>query len=94
MTEASSLLTVLPHEDAADHADSVGYAVPSVDLAILPLGDDRAAGELVARGPNVMTGYWNRPGETRAAFTDGWSRRCCSPSRASPTPRSSPSRTR
>jgi acyl-CoA synthetase (AMP-forming)/AMP-acid ligase II len=74
MTEASSLLTVLPHEDAVDHADSVGYAVPSVDLAILPLGDDPATGEVVARGPNVMTGYWNQPEETRAAFIDGWLR--------------------
>lgn len=74
MTETASLLTVLPHEDAVDHADSVGYAVPSVDLGVLPLGDDPAVGELVARGPNVTAGYWGRPEETKAAFTDGWLR--------------------
>ncbi|WP_030666809.1 long-chain fatty acid--CoA ligase [Streptomyces rimosus] len=31
-------------------------------------------GELLVRGPNVMTGYWNRPRETEAALTDGWLR--------------------
>jgi acyl-CoA synthetase (AMP-forming)/AMP-acid ligase II len=74
MTETASLLTVLPHEDAVDHADSVGYAVPSVDLGILPSGGDPRTGELVARGPNVTAGYWGRPEETEAAFTDGWLR--------------------
>lgn len=57
-----------------DHADSVGYAVPSVDLGLLPSGDDPSTGELLARGPNVTAGYWGRPGETEAAFTDGWLR--------------------
>ena len=38
MTETASLMTALPHDDAVEHADSVGYAVPSVDLAIAPSG--------------------------------------------------------
>ena len=29
-------------------------------------------GEVVARGPNVMLGYWNRPDETAAVLRDGW----------------------
>jgi long-chain acyl-CoA synthetase len=29
-------------------------------------------GELWVRGPNVVDGYWNKPEETAAAFTDGW----------------------
>ncbi len=29
-------------------------------------------GELLARGPNIMKGYWNRPEETAAALKDGW----------------------
>jgi len=29
-------------------------------------------GELLARGPNIMKGYWNRPEETAAALRDGW----------------------
>ena len=29
-------------------------------------------GELWVKGPNVVRGYWNRPVETAAVFTDGW----------------------
>jgi fatty-acyl-CoA synthase len=29
-------------------------------------------GELVSRGPTMMLGYWNRPGDTTAALHDGW----------------------
>lgn len=72
MTETASLLTVLPDSDAVDHADSVGYAVPSVDLAVAPIGDDPRVGELLAKGANVMTGYWNRPEATAATLVDGW----------------------
>ena len=31
-------------------------------------------GEIIARGPNIMQGYWNKPEETAAAFRDGWFR--------------------
>ncbi|MGW4223529.1 class I adenylate-forming enzyme family protein [Streptomyces bauhiniae] len=72
MTETASLITVLPDRDAAEHADSVGYAVPAVDLGVLPIGD--GLGELVVRGANVTTGYWNRPEATAKAFVDGWLR--------------------
>ncbi|MFE5730513.1 class I adenylate-forming enzyme family protein [Streptomyces sp. NPDC056528] len=72
MTETAALMTVLPHDDAFAHADSVGYAVPTVELAIVPLHDDPDVGELVARGANVMSGYWNRPGETASALKGGW----------------------
>jgi acyl-CoA synthetase (AMP-forming)/AMP-acid ligase II len=72
MTETASLMTVLPDEDAVEHADSVGYAVPSVDLGIVSYGDDPAVGELVARGANVTVGYWNRPEATAATIVDGW----------------------
>src|SRR6185437_14529121 len=61
MTETASLMTVLPDSEAVEHADSVGYAVPSVDLGVIPFGDNPGVGELVARGANVTTGYWNRP---------------------------------
>ncbi|ORW12983.1 acyl-CoA dehydrogenase [Mycolicibacter longobardus] len=72
MTETASLMTVLPDSDAVAHADSVGYAVPSGDIGIAPLGDDPATGELVVRGANVMGGYWNRPDATAATIVDGW----------------------
>ncbi|MGW5002905.1 class I adenylate-forming enzyme family protein [Streptomyces hydrogenans] len=72
MTETASLITVLPDGDAVEHADSVGYAVPSVDLGIVPVGDDPAFGELVVRGANVTAGYWRRPEATAETVVDGW----------------------
>src|ERR1700744_3659900 len=73
MTETASLMTVLPDRDAVEHADSVGYAVPSVDLGLVPFaGDEPGVGELVARGANVTASYWNRPEATAATFADGW----------------------
>jgi acyl-CoA synthetase (AMP-forming)/AMP-acid ligase II len=72
MTETASLMTVLPDQDAVEHADSVGYAVPSVDLGVIPFGDDPAVGELVTRGGNVTASYWNRPEATSATVVDGW----------------------
>jgi acyl-CoA synthetase (AMP-forming)/AMP-acid ligase II len=74
MTETASLMTALPDEDAVKHADSVGYAVPSVDLGVIPLDDGSGGlvGELVTRGANVTAGYWNRPEATAATIIDGW----------------------
>lgn len=74
LTETASLLTMLPDADAVEHADSVGYAVPSVDLGVLPRDpDDPSTGELVARGANVTREYWNRPQATADAIdADGW----------------------
>ncbi|MBF6344451.1 AMP-binding protein [Nocardia cyriacigeorgica] len=74
MTETASLMTVLPDDDAVDHADSVGYAVPSVRLAVAPIDEDPGVGELLARGANVTGGYWNRPEATDAVFLHGWLR--------------------
>jgi acyl-CoA synthetase (AMP-forming)/AMP-acid ligase II len=72
MTESASLMTVLPDQDAVDHADSVGYSVPSVDLGVVPFGDEAGVGELVVRGANITAGYWNRPEATSATIVDGW----------------------
>jgi acyl-CoA synthetase (AMP-forming)/AMP-acid ligase II len=72
MTETASLMTVLPDSDALEHASSVGYAVPSVDLGVIPFGGDLSEGELVVRGANVTAGYWNRPDATEATIVDGW----------------------
>jgi acyl-CoA synthetase (AMP-forming)/AMP-acid ligase II len=73
MTESASLMTVLPDDDAIAHADSVGYAVPSVDLGLVGFGgDEPGVGELVTRGANVTGGYWNRAEATAATIVDGW----------------------
>ncbi len=74
MTESSALMTGLPHSDAVDHADSVGYAMPSVELGVIATEVDPGIGELVVRGANIMTGYWNRPEENASTLVDGWLR--------------------
>jgi acyl-CoA synthetase (AMP-forming)/AMP-acid ligase II len=72
MTETASLMTVLPNSDTVEHADSVGYAVPSVDLGVVASSDEPGVGELVTRGANVTAGYWNRPEATASTIIDGW----------------------
>jgi acyl-CoA synthetase (AMP-forming)/AMP-acid ligase II len=72
LTETSSLTSFLPHEEAAEHADSVGFAMPVVDLAIDQPDPETGIGELLVRGPNVVRGYWNRRKATTETFVDGW----------------------
>ena len=72
LTETSSLTSFLPHEEAAEHADSVGFAMPVVDLAIDEPDRQSGVGELLVRGPNVVQGYWNKPQATAETFVDGW----------------------
>jgi long-chain acyl-CoA synthetase len=67
LSEASPLLTVNLLEKNNPH--SIGPAVPGVELRV---GEN---GELLARGPNIMMGYWNNADATRAVLTDdGWLR--------------------
>lgn len=72
LTETSGVATSLPHEYARTRPESVGFAVPVVDLALADAVAD--VGELIVRGPNVVPGYWNNPAATAEAFTDGWLR--------------------
>jgi long-chain acyl-CoA synthetase len=72
LTETSSLTSFLPHEEAAEHADSVGFAMPVVDLALDEPDPQTGVGELLVRGPNVVEGYWNKPQATAETFVAGW----------------------
>jgi acyl-CoA synthetase (AMP-forming)/AMP-acid ligase II len=72
LTETSSLTSFLPHEEAAQHADSVGFVMPVCDLAIDETDSQTGVGELLVRGPNVVQGYWNKPDATAETFMDGW----------------------
>ena len=72
LTETSSLTSYLPHEEATEHADSVGFAMPVCDLAIDEPDPETGVGELLVRGPNVVQGYWNKPDATAETFVDGW----------------------
>jgi long-chain acyl-CoA synthetase len=65
LTECAPTLTL--NRPDSFRFDSVGKSLPSVELR---LADD---GEILARGPNVFSGYHKDPEATRAAFSeDGW----------------------
>jgi long-chain acyl-CoA synthetase len=73
-TEASAGITA--NKVGAQRPGSVGRAMPGVELAILdldghpvPAGSD---GEVCARGPGVMQGYWKDAEQTAHALRDGW----------------------
>ncbi len=72
LTETSSLTSFLPDEEAEQHADSVGFAMPVVDLAVDQPDPGTGVGELLVRAPNVVEGYWNKPEATAETFVDGW----------------------
>ena len=64
LTETAPVLCVMPLHKVK--LGTVGPALPNVELRI---ADD---GEILARGPNIMSGYYRRPAETAAAIQDGW----------------------
>jgi long-chain acyl-CoA synthetase len=78
LSETSPGLTCNP-ADIDRITGSIGLPVPSTYISIrndegreLPLGE---AGEICAKGPQVMAGYWNRPEETAKVMTsDGYFR--------------------
>ncbi|MGN6312056.1 MAG: long-chain fatty acid--CoA ligase [Xanthobacteraceae bacterium] len=78
LSETSPTLTCNP-ADTDKYTGTIGLPVPSTWLSIrdddgneLPLGE---AGEICAKGPQVMAGYWNRPDETAKVMTpDGYFR--------------------
>ena len=81
-TEAAPLLTALPSRfHTAEGPDagrlrSCGRALPAVELKIIDKQGNEAPrgtiGEIIARGPNIMKGYWGRADLTQEAVRDGW----------------------
>ncbi|HLX61073.1 MAG TPA: AMP-binding protein [Planctomycetota bacterium] len=69
LTETSPVLTVNPL--SATKAGSVGPAVPGVEMRIHAPGAD-GIGEVRARGPVIMQGYWRNPDATAQVFESGW----------------------
>ena len=78
LSETSPVLTC-NRGDITEWTGTIGLPLPSTEISIrdddgheLPLGE---AGEICARGPQVMSGYWRRPDETAKVMTkDGFFR--------------------
>ncbi len=70
LTEAAPVLTVTPPGEKR-LTGSVGRALPGIELRIAS-PDKEGIGEVLAKGPNVMVGYFGDREATDAAITDGW----------------------
>ena len=73
LSETAPVLTCNP-SDVAEWTGTIGLPVPSTDISIrddqgheVSLGEQ---GEVCARGPQVMPGYWRRPDETAKVMTE------------------------
>jgi long-chain acyl-CoA synthetase len=78
LSETSPVLTLNPMTTAG-FSGTVGLPFPSTDIKLLDAEDQEAAlgepGEICAKGPQVMKGYWQKPEANAAAFTaDGYFR--------------------
>jgi long-chain acyl-CoA synthetase len=75
LTESSPVVCFNPIE-GLQKPDSIGIPVPGTEVHLV---DDAGApvpagqpGELLVRGPQVMSGYWQQPEETARTLRDGW----------------------
>lgn len=77
LTESSPVLTVNP-VDGNGRLGTIGMPVPSTDIRIAdPQGNilgpgPENVGEIQAKGPQIMKGYWQRPDATAEVIKDGW----------------------
>jgi acyl-CoA synthetase (AMP-forming)/AMP-acid ligase II len=78
MTETAAIVTM---QTPAEHYDpacngTAGRSAVHCSIKIVDPDDNEVprgtVGEIVARGDNVMLGYWKKPGETAAVVRDGW----------------------
>ncbi len=78
LSETGPLLSFNP-ASIKDFSGTTGLPVPGTDIKLLDKDGDEVAigqsGEICAKGPQVMSSYWNQPEATAAAFTaDGYFR--------------------
>ncbi len=78
LTEASPVSHINPFAGGKRKVGSIGVPIPDTECRIVDLTDGRTdlpsgeTGELLVKGPQVMTGYWNKPDATADTLVDGW----------------------
>ena len=76
MTETSATHTSNLGEDYIRRPDSCGPCVGDYQIEVRNEAGEvlppNTLGELYAKGPNIVVGYWNKPEATAATFIDGW----------------------
>jgi long-chain acyl-CoA synthetase len=79
LTESAGVISCNPYE-GENKLGSIGQPIPGTLVRLVDKEDpqkpapDGEPGELVAKGPQMMAGYWNKPEETADVFVDGWLR--------------------
>lgn len=69
LTETSPVLVA--EAETRHKPGSAGYALDNIELKILN-PDNSGVGEVAAKGPSIMLGYYNDEQKTQEAFEDGW----------------------
>lgn len=75
-TEATARLSYLPVERLNDKLGSIGKGIPNVELKVVNSEGEKVEvgeiGEIIAKGDNVMLGYYNEAVETANTIKDNW----------------------
>jgi long-chain acyl-CoA synthetase len=75
LTETSPVLAGGPFGDKTIKIASTGKPIPGVEIRIMDKDPETGIGEIEARGPNIMKGYYKNPELTREVLDDeGWFR--------------------
>ncbi|HZL08503.1 MAG TPA: AMP-binding protein [Prolixibacteraceae bacterium] len=75
-TEATARLSYLPPHMLKDKQGSIGKGIPDVELMVVDEEGQNVkvgtTGEIIARGQNIMAGYFDDPDETKNTIRNGW----------------------
>lgn len=76
LTETCAIVSVNPFTKETGKLGTIGLPFPSTDIRIIDKEGKQLGlnepGEILAKGPQVMKGYYKRPEETAKAINDGW----------------------